>query len=212
MAESWKFSLVWPPLPRSSCFWPEILLALERSQVKCGISPSPWQSGQAQQSCGSIQPAEVCIPLLSPTLPKVWLDGRVSLSCACGLYTMNSRWHRHQVLAFLVRTVMQASASCFFACDTASHIVVSFSIAYKYPDVWGDGGACDLYDGVPCTYDESACCYNSTKFCPGYDTNPSVVCEYYDRGAYPFGDQVSYRQMTNPLALDPYPNAMLWNW
>ena len=35
----------------------------------------------------------------------------------------------------------------------------------------------------------------------------------YDRGAYPLGDErIFHGQMTDPLALSPYPNAIFWNW
>lgn len=74
-----------------------------------------------------------------------------------------------------------------------------------------------MYDGIPCfiaanrTDDDFVqCCYNTAKWCP---SGSSDNCERYDRGAYPTGDQRMYPdQMTNPLALSPFPNAIVWNW
>lgn len=81
---------------------------------------------------------------------------------------------------------------------------------YIYPDNVGDGGPCDLYNGTQCQYSTDQCCYNTELWCPGY---PNVPCTKYDRGAYPMGDQQTYHnQMTSATALDPYPNAILWNW
>jgi hypothetical protein len=78
---------------------------------------------------------------------------------------------------------------------------------YVYPDAFGDGGACDMYDGVACSIDPSLCCYNTAKWCPS-DTNCTT-----DNGAYPFGDKRMFiDQMTQPTALTPFPNAIFWNW
>jgi hypothetical protein len=87
------------------------------------------------------------------------------------------------------------------------------SLGYIYPETFDEGGACDMYEGVPCVYAEGSCCYNTDKWCPGFDgTNPSI-CERYDRGAYPFGDQPVYSdQMSDPYALAPFPNSIYWNW
>ena len=80
---------------------------------------------------------------------------------------------------------------------------------YVYPDGIGEGGVCDMYEGVPCQVDESRCCYNEQMWCP----NGSPDCDRYDRAAYPTGDQrVFGGQMTDHLALSPFPNAILWNW
>jgi len=84
---------------------------------------------------------------------------------------------------------------------------------YIYPDTWGDGGPCDMYNGTNCTNTPGGCCYNAALWCPGYNEDPTVQCERYDRGAYPAGDRMVYSdQMTNAQALDPFPNAILWNW
>jgi hypothetical protein len=79
-------------------------------------------------------------------------------------------------------------------------------VGYIYPDGVGDGGICDMYQGVPCG---TGCCYNEELWCPEGLPN----CERYDRAAYPLGDQQVYDgQMTNRLALSPFPNAIMWNW
>jgi Na+/proline symporter len=73
---------------------------------------------------------------------------------------------------------------------------------YVYPDNIGDGGICDLYNGTACVNIPDACCYNT-------ETNAAAL----DNGAYPFGDQRIFKdQMSNYLALTPFPNAMFWNW
>ncbi|CAB9519598.1 affinity choline transporter 1 [Seminavis robusta] len=78
---------------------------------------------------------------------------------------------------------------------------------YVYPDGFGDGGACDMYAGVPCLNVEDACCYNVDKWCPSADNCTA------DNGAYPFGDQRVFQgQMTDHLSLAPFPNAIMWNW
>lgn len=78
---------------------------------------------------------------------------------------------------------------------------------YIYPDGIGDGGICDEYEGVPCENDESFCCYNTDKWCP---TDDNCVA---DNGAYPFGDKpVFSNQMTDAVALTPFPNAIFFNW
>lgn len=80
---------------------------------------------------------------------------------------------------------------------------------YIYPDTFGEGGACDMYNGTKCEYSDQ-CCYNIELWCPSY---PQTPCERYDRAAYPVGDkQIFHDQMINPTALAPFPNAMLWNW
>lgn len=81
---------------------------------------------------------------------------------------------------------------------------------YIYPDAVGENGACDLYNGTQCEYSPDQCCYNTELWCPGY---PNEECLKYDRAAYPTGDSPIYSgQMSNPFALDPYPNAIVWNW
>ncbi|KAL7468369.1 hypothetical protein ACHAXS_008592 [Conticribra weissflogii] len=75
--------------------------------------------------------------------------------------------------------------------------------SYIYPDET----TCEMYDGVPCEYDVSACCYNTEKWCPSDDQ-----C-FYDNGAYPFGDQRHFHdQMTSAYSLSPFPNALVFNW
>jgi Na+/proline symporter len=85
-----------------------------------------------------------------------------------------------------------------------------FYSGYIYPDGVGDGGICDMYQGVPCNIDDpSTCCYNEGLWCPEGLPN----CNRYDRGAYPFGDERVYEgQMTDRLSMSPLPNAILWNW
>jgi Na+/proline symporter len=80
---------------------------------------------------------------------------------------------------------------------------------YIYPDSFGEGGACDLYNGTHCEWSDR-CCYNTQLWCPSYPITP---CARYDRAAYPEGDQqVISNQMTSATALSPFPNAILWNW
>ena len=68
---------------------------------------------------------------------------------------------------------------------------------YIYPDAQGDGGICDMYDGVPCENDASLCCYDTERWCP---TNGTECIA--DNGAYPIGDQpVFANQLTDYLAL-----------
>ncbi|EEC43573.1 predicted protein [Phaeodactylum tricornutum CCAP 1055/1] len=82
---------------------------------------------------------------------------------------------------------------------------------YVYPDNIGDGGVCDMYDGVPCAVTADACCYNIERWCPEF--NVTGQCERFDRGAYPVGDQRIFSdQMSNFRALTPFPNAIFWNW
>ena len=40
---------------------------------------------------------------------------------------------------------------------------------YVYPDGQGDGGICDMYQGVPCTNNATLCCYNADLLCPSDD-------------------------------------------
>jgi Na+/proline symporter len=69
---------------------------------------------------------------------------------------------------------------------------------YIYPDAQGEGGICDMYQGVACTNDPNLCCYNSELWCPTDDN-----CRA-DNGAYPFGDKTIFpNQMVDPLALTP---------
>ncbi|KAI0562793.1 Sodium/glucose symporter [Gracilaria domingensis] len=70
---------------------------------------------------------------------------------------------------------------------------------YVYPDGLGDGGVCDAYNGVSCTFNSSLCCFGASN--------------QTDNGAFPVGDQrVFGNQMFSPTALTPFPNALLWNW
>ena len=74
---------------------------------------------------------------------------------------------------------------------------------YMYPD---DATAA-LYEGVPCTNNPDAKCYNAERWCP---ENGECVA---DNGAYPFGDQRIFdNQMSDPVSLTPFPNAIFWNW
>jgi hypothetical protein len=88
-------------------------------------------------------------------------------------------------------------------------LLSSVLAGYIYPDLMGEGGICDMYDGVACSVNTDLCCYNTEKWCPMGSPN----CDRFDRAAYPIGDQRIYSgQMTDPLALSPFPNAILWNW
>lgn len=70
-----------------------------------------------------------------------------------------------------------------------------------------------MYEGIPCSFAEGSCCYNTDKWCPGFDGTNPAICERYDRGAYPFGDKAVYsNQMSDPYAMAPFPNAIYWNW
>lgn len=69
---------------------------------------------------------------------------------------------------------------------------------YVYPDFQGDGGICDMYEGIPCDSDPNKCCYNAALWCPTADNCRS------DNGAYPIGDQPIFsNQMGDFLALSP---------
>lgn len=71
---------------------------------------------------------------------------------------------------------------------------------YIYPDLIGEGGVCDMYNGVACQNNATLCCYNPDN-------------ELADNGAYPFGDLPKFPdQMTNPYSLTPFPNAIFFNW
>ena len=71
---------------------------------------------------------------------------------------------------------------------------------YIYPDLIGEGGVCDMYNGVACDNNATACCYNPAN-------------ELADNGAYPFGDLPKFSdQMTNAYSLTPFPNAIFFNW
>lgn len=78
---------------------------------------------------------------------------------------------------------------------------------YIYPDNIGDGGVCDMYNGVECTWNAGSCCYNEALWCPSADNCTT------DNGAYPVGDKrVFSDQMGDYRSLSPFPNALLWNW
>jgi Na+/proline symporter len=80
---------------------------------------------------------------------------------------------------------------------------------YVYPDLIGDNGVCDMYQGVPCNVDATKCCYNEPMWCP----NGLFNCDRMDRGAYPLGDFRQHpNQMTDVDALAPFPNSLLYNW
>jgi len=78
---------------------------------------------------------------------------------------------------------------------------------YVYPN----DEICALYQGVNCTYVPDACCYNTELYCT--DPDDWATCRSIDNGRYPLGDQPVYHdQFTNPQALSPSPNAIVWNW
>jgi Na+/proline symporter len=90
--------------------------------------------------------------------------------------------------------------------DSAPPPSVGFP-GYSYPN----DEICTLYDGVPCTNLEGACCYNADKWCT--DPSDAATCSKIDNGAYPIGDlPVIPAAMTDPLGLTPFPNAIVWNW
>lgn len=75
---------------------------------------------------------------------------------------------------------------------------------YIYPDNVGEGGICDMYDGIPCSTNVSQCCYNAERWCPSSENCTA------DNAAYPFGDQrVFPSQMIDAAALSPFPNAVV---
>ena len=75
---------------------------------------------------------------------------------------------------------------------------------YMYPD---DATAA-LYDVVDCANNPGAKCYNQQLWCPANGTECVA-----DNGAYPFGDQRIFdNQMSDPVSLTPFPNAIFWNW
>ena len=75
---------------------------------------------------------------------------------------------------------------------------------YMYPE---DGEACEMYEGVACSVNSTRCCYNEELWCPTDDN-----CKT-DNGAYPYGDLRTFpNEMTDPYALSPFPNAILFNW
>ena len=101
------------------------------------------------------------------------------------------------------------STLAFYMIDNAEDSAPPPSIGfpgYSYPNE----EICAMYSGVPCTNLDDACCYNATKWCPnGVDSADCVL----DNGAYPFGDaRVFSNQMSDPYALTPFPNAILFNW
>ena len=74
---------------------------------------------------------------------------------------------------------------------------------YMYPD---DATAA-MYDGVDCEFNPGVKCYNTAKWCPSDDNCVA------DNGAYPLGDKrIFENQMSDPAALTPFPNAILFNW
>ena len=79
--------------------------------------------------------------------------------------------------------------------------------SYTYPDNIGDGGICDMHQGVPCTVNPDSCCYNEALWCPN-----ATSCTT-DNGAYPIGDQrIFTNQLLEPTSLSPFPNGVLWSW
>ena len=70
---------------------------------------------------------------------------------------------------------------------------------YMYPD----DATAEMYNGVACTVDTTAKCYNEAEWGAGG----------FDNGAYPFGDKRIFdNQMSDPYSLTPFPNAIFWNW
>lgn len=77
--------------------------------------------------------------------------------------------------------------------------------------MYPDEETCQMYDGVPCSIEETACCYNAAKWCPDPENDPENCVA--DNGAYPYGDQrVFSNQMTEAGSLYPFPNAVIFNW
>lgn len=72
---------------------------------------------------------------------------------------------------------------------------------YIYPDLVGDKGVCDLYQGASCVFNTTKCCFNPNT--------TSIL----DNGAYPIGDKTIFRdQMSSITSRTPFPNVILWNW
>jgi hypothetical protein len=87
---------------------------------------------------------------------------------------------------------------------TASPPSIGFP-GYIYPNQ----DICDLYNGIPCTYDPSHCCYNETKWCEVDSVTGNFTNCKTDNGAYPIGDQLVYpSQMASADALLPFPNPI----
>ena len=117
---------------------------------------------------------------------------------------------RLRQLDFQVR-FLDAPYALTRTCDDVFALSLLCALGYIYPDSFGQGGPCDMYNGTKCTYSDD-CCYNTDLWCPGYDGN-QAMCQRYDRGSYPYGDQPVYNdQMSNPYALEPFPNGLYWNW
>ena len=101
------------------------------------------------------------------------------------------------------------STFAFYMIRNAGNSAPPVSIGYplySYPDQ----DSCDMYEGVACTNYPDLCCYNEAKWCPNGVGSADCVL---DNGAYPFGDlPMIPSEMTDPLGLTPFPNAILWNW
>ena len=70
--------------------------------------------------------------------------------------------------------VMQAAIGWTGCCALAFYMIANAEPApppsIGFPDyVYPDDETCQMYDGVPCTNDETACCYNTEKWCPDDD-------------------------------------------
>ena len=101
------------------------------------------------------------------------------------------------------------SALAFYMIRHAENRAPPPSIGYPLY-IYPDDETCAMYEGIACTETPSLCCYNEAKWCPNGVTSDDCV---RDNGAYPFGDKPSFaNQMTDSLALTPFPNAILWDW
>lgn len=109
--------------------------------------------------------------------------------------------------------VMQASVGWLGAVSLVFWLIRNSELAAPPPSIGFPGYSypndeiCEMYDGVPCTNLEGACCYNEAKWCPTADT-----CTV-DNGAYPIGDlRIIPAAITDAQGLTPFPNAILFNW
>jgi len=74
---------------------------------------------------------------------------------------------------------------------------------YMYPP-----GIGEMYNGTACMTDPDALCYNEEHWSDGNGGFTLI-----DNGAYPFGDKRIFQdEMSEPGALYPFPNAILFNW
>jgi len=83
---------------------------------------------------------------------------------------------------------------------------------YQYPSA----DVCSKYEGVPCDNDPMKCCYNAARWCPTDDNCVADNGAYWwkggDRRIFDSFPEQSGNSMLSPYALDPFPNAIFFNW